>query len=293
MARLKVFLSYSHKDETFKEELDEHLSSLKRKEIIEVWNDRKIVAGTSWENDIFDNLREADLILCLLSSSFLASNFCMEKEFKIAIERHKKNEAIIIPIVIRPCDWMSDMGNIQATPKDGLAIAKWDNKDEAYMNVVNSIKTTISHILDQKEEKISLEQKGAEAEIQKVEGHINKDVLERPHKSVLTGDLNYIPNGYQIWLFKKPSTMNNFHPEDGPLQIKRNKWENNLHLGNEKLYTHQGEKFKLLLCIVTEERGRELTKYLYDQNNRQLWPGLDDMKAVKVLDTIEVTRKDN
>lgn len=35
---LKVFISYSHRDETYKETLDEHLSLLKRNEIIDTWN---------------------------------------------------------------------------------------------------------------------------------------------------------------------------------------------------------------------------------------------------------------
>jgi hypothetical protein len=53
---LKVFISYSHKDETYKETLDEHLSLLKRNEIIDTWNDRRLIAGQKWENEISENL---------------------------------------------------------------------------------------------------------------------------------------------------------------------------------------------------------------------------------------------
>lgn len=291
--KLKVFLSYSHKDEKFKEELDEHLSSLKRGNVIEVWNDRKIISGTEWKDDIFDNLKEADLIICLLSSSFLASDFCIDKEFKFALERHKKNEAVIVPVVIRPCDWTPIMGNIQGAPKDGLAVTMWKNQDEAYMNIVTSIKDTINYIIDRKEEKAELIKKSHEIEISKIQGAFDKSICERPHKSRISGDLNHLPFGYQLWIFKKPATMMTYHPEDGPLIIKNQKWENNLHIGSEQTNTHQGEKFNLLLTLVTEERGKELTKYLYDQNIRQIWPGVHEMKAVKILDTFEVIRKDN
>lgn len=292
MTKLKVFLSYSHKDETFKEELDDHLAALKRGNTIEVWNDRKIISGTEWKDGIFDNLNEADLILCLLSSSFIASDFCIDKEFKIALEKHKKEEAIIIPVVLRPCDWTPIMGNIQGTPKDALAVTKWADKDEAYMNIVSSIKDTINYILDRKEEKNELIKKSQEAEISKTIGTIDKEIIERPHKSRLSGTLNQIPSGYQVWLFKKPSTVTKFHPEDGPVLIKNHKWENNLHIGNERPNTHQGEEFKIILTLVTDERGKELTKYLYDQNIRQLWHGVQEMEEVKILDEFIVIRKD-
>jgi hypothetical protein len=59
----KVFISYSHKDELFKEDLDEHLSLMKRNGIISVWHDRKILAGSKWGTEIDDNLEQADIIL--------------------------------------------------------------------------------------------------------------------------------------------------------------------------------------------------------------------------------------
>ena len=42
---LDVFISYSHKDEEFRERLEVHLAMLKRQWIIRIWNDRRIGAG--------------------------------------------------------------------------------------------------------------------------------------------------------------------------------------------------------------------------------------------------------
>ena len=42
---LDVFISYSHKDEEFRERLEVHLAMLKRQGIIRIWNDRRIGAG--------------------------------------------------------------------------------------------------------------------------------------------------------------------------------------------------------------------------------------------------------
>lgn len=71
----KVFISYSHKDTEHLETLEEHLTVFKRSGLISIWHDRKIIAGQDWEAEIDSNLEEADLILFLISSSFIASDY--------------------------------------------------------------------------------------------------------------------------------------------------------------------------------------------------------------------------
>jgi hypothetical protein len=102
---LSVFFSYSHKDENLRDELAEHLATLNRNGEISVWHDRKIAAGSDWIKAIDDNLKTADVILLLISSSFLASDYCSEIELNQAIARHNSGESRVIPIILRPCDW--------------------------------------------------------------------------------------------------------------------------------------------------------------------------------------------
>lgn len=137
----KVFISYSHKDESYKDDLNDHLSAMKRSGLISVWHDRKIVAGVDWSKEIDSNLEHADIILLLVSSSFLASDYCYEIELKRAIEKHENGSAVIVPVIIRACDWSSaEFSRIQAVPKDGLAISSWSNGDEAWMDAIEKIK---------------------------------------------------------------------------------------------------------------------------------------------------------
>jgi len=42
---VELFYSYSHKDEELRNELENHLSILKREKVIAGWHDRKIGAG--------------------------------------------------------------------------------------------------------------------------------------------------------------------------------------------------------------------------------------------------------
>jgi hypothetical protein len=59
----KVFYSYSHKDEQYRERLETHLTILKKNKIIETWHDRRISPGSDWEEEINQNLDRADIIL--------------------------------------------------------------------------------------------------------------------------------------------------------------------------------------------------------------------------------------
>ncbi|WP_201796320.1 toll/interleukin-1 receptor domain-containing protein [Escherichia coli] len=148
---LKVFISYSHRDETYKETLDEHLSLLKRNEIIDTWNDRRLIAGQKWEDEISESLSESDVIIFLVSSSFISSDYCYGIEMKKALELHKSGNSIVVPLIIRPCDWTSaEFGSIQGLPKDAIPVSKWENEDDAWLNAVNGIKRLIGNISEKK-----------------------------------------------------------------------------------------------------------------------------------------------
>ncbi|MDO8828041.1 DnaB-like helicase C-terminal domain-containing protein [Methylophaga sp.] len=144
---VSVFCSYSHKDEELKNKLLNHLATLKRQKLIDEWNDRAIVPGKDWQREIDDKIRTADLVLLLVSSDFIGSNYCYEKELSIALERHDSNLSVVLPIILRPCDWHeTTFAKIQGLPTDGLPITKWNNEDEACLNVIEGIKKTIAEI---------------------------------------------------------------------------------------------------------------------------------------------------
>jgi hypothetical protein len=140
-----VFISYSHKDETFRNDLEEHLSMLRRKGVISVWHDRKILAGDDWKGKIDENMDKADIVLFLISPSFLASDYCYDIEVKKAIENKESGRCQIISIIIRSCDWHDcDFSMFQAVPKDGIPISTWKDKDEAWLDAINGIKKHVA-----------------------------------------------------------------------------------------------------------------------------------------------------
>lgn len=140
----KVFISYSHKDEEFKNDLVEHMSGLVRSGVISQWNDRKITSGTDWSKEVSENLQNAEIILFLISASFLNSDYCVNIEAETALDMHKSGRAQLIPIVIRPVEWAdSPLSGLQGLPKDAQPVSSWNNQDEAWVNVIQGIRKHI------------------------------------------------------------------------------------------------------------------------------------------------------
>jgi GTPase SAR1 family protein len=137
----KAFFSYSQKDRAYLDAFLSHLAPLRRNGKIQAWEDHLLKGGEEWDAAIKQNLAAADLIFLLLSPDFLNTDYIWDVEIKTAMERHERGEAIIIPIVLRSCDWKDLVfSKLNALPSKGTAISSYDDKDAAWLEVVNRIK---------------------------------------------------------------------------------------------------------------------------------------------------------
>jgi TIR domain/CHAT domain len=144
---IAVFVSYSHHDEAMREELEVHLSSLRREGKIAAWNDRAVEAGTEWDTEIKAQLEAAGVILLLVSPRFMASEYCYDLEMKRAMERHEERTARVIPIILKPVDWKkTPFSKLATLPKDAKAITTWGNQDEAFLDVVTGIRRAVESL---------------------------------------------------------------------------------------------------------------------------------------------------
>ena len=140
----EVFFSYAHQDESLRDELEKHLSLLKRSGTISSWHDRCISAGSEWAGQIDKRLESADVILLLVSSDFVASDYCYDIEMNRALELHEKGAACVIPVVLRPVDWHSaPFAKLQALPRDAKPITEWTNRDSGFQDVARGIRQTV------------------------------------------------------------------------------------------------------------------------------------------------------
>lgn len=139
-----VFFSYSHEDEELRNRLEKHLALLKRQGLIEAWHDRRILAGSDLDQAISQNLEAADIVLLLVSADFLASDYCYSREMQRAMQRHESGDAVVIPVILKPCDWHSaPFGKLLATPRDGKALTSWANLEEAFADVASHIRKRV------------------------------------------------------------------------------------------------------------------------------------------------------
>ena len=138
---LRVFLSYSHKDEYLRQQLETRLKLLQRQGVIVSWHDRLIGAGQEWKEQISRNLEQADIILLLVSADFIASDYCYDVEMGGALARHETGKAWVIPVIVRDVDWSNaPFAKLQALPRDGRAVRLWPDRDAAWRNVAEGIK---------------------------------------------------------------------------------------------------------------------------------------------------------
>ncbi|TMC19604.1 MAG: toll/interleukin-1 receptor domain-containing protein [Chloroflexi bacterium] len=143
----EVFISYSHQDKVYRNELNKHLSNLKNQNLIAAWFDGDIVPGTEWRTQILQHLESAQIILLLISADFMDSEFCYSIELKRAIERHKANEARVIPIILRATDWEgAPFADLLILPEDAKPISSLPSRDDAYASVVRGIRRVIKDL---------------------------------------------------------------------------------------------------------------------------------------------------
>jgi hypothetical protein len=145
--QINLFYSYAHNDEALRNELDKHLSILQRRGIIAEWYDRNISAGTEWVNQIDHHLNIAHIILLLISSDFLASDYCYSIEMKRALERHDLGEARVIPILIRPVDWHgAPFAKLRVLPQNAQPVTAWLNQDLAFVEIAIQIRKVANEL---------------------------------------------------------------------------------------------------------------------------------------------------
>lgn len=142
---MQAFISYSHNDKPSLDRLHVHLRNLIRDGHIETWYDRDILGGSELDAEIERELEAADLFLLMVSPDFIASDYCVEREMKRALERHHAGTARVLPIILEECDWkaMDELRQLKAVPTDGKAISVWANPNTAYLNVVQELRRII------------------------------------------------------------------------------------------------------------------------------------------------------
>lgn len=147
MEPVDLFYSYAHEDNALRDELSGHLKIMERRGVIRPWHDRCLTPGEKWDGKIHESLQAADLVLLLISSDFISSDYIWSQELDVAMKRHERGEASVIPVLLRAVDIAgAPFEKLQGLPTDFRPVTSWPNRDEAWTDVAKGIRKTVEHI---------------------------------------------------------------------------------------------------------------------------------------------------
>ena len=142
-----LFYCYAHEDEALRNQLEKHLSLLRQQRLISSWHDREIIPGAEWTKEANAHLEAASIILLLVSSDFLASDYRYSVEMQRALERQKKREVYVIPVLLRPVDSQdAPFAHLQSLPRDNTPVTSWPDQDEAFCDIAKGIRMVVEHL---------------------------------------------------------------------------------------------------------------------------------------------------
>jgi tetratricopeptide (TPR) repeat protein len=131
LSRPLIFISYSHKDEDWKDRILVHLGIAQKQELFDVWDDRRIEGGEDWFEAITNAIDAGCVGILLVSANSLTSNFILKEEVPRLIEKHGAGKLRLYPIIIKPCNWKAVewLKKMNLSPADGRPVGLTKNKD--------------------------------------------------------------------------------------------------------------------------------------------------------------------
>ena len=147
--RLRLFYSYSHRDQQHRARMEQALILLRAQDrVLKEWSDRQIGAGQSISREIEQHMESADIFAFLVSPHFIASRPCRQEWQRAAQIAAVRPLVVRVPIILAPCDWrhLDGMADIKALPHDGEPISAFLDPDEGWQQVCDGLRAVIGRV---------------------------------------------------------------------------------------------------------------------------------------------------
>ncbi len=99
----QIIIAYHCHDKTWLEKLKNSLTKLKDKVNIKYWENTKFNTQPDWYPYIDEELRQAKIVVLLISNDFLHSPFTQNTDFTILLSQANNDQTNVIPIILNPC----------------------------------------------------------------------------------------------------------------------------------------------------------------------------------------------
>jgi hypothetical protein len=141
----KIFISYSHKDVKYKEEIEVWLKGIKYLGFdFTFWSDTHIMPGAQWEDEIKTALREAGIVINVISQYYMASDFIQQTELPTLLGKAKEEGTLVLNLIARRCAFSeTKLAPFQAINdiKDPVEAQTKDGQDSIYLAMLQRIIT--------------------------------------------------------------------------------------------------------------------------------------------------------
>lgn len=135
--QVNLYISAAAADERFLKRLVEQLKPLEDAKLVRVSHAGQVRPGEDRRKTMGAMLSRAQIVLPLLSSDYTASAE-QEQELASALTRADSGEAVVIPVLARPCLWQMALRgrDLQPLPASGKPLSTSASLDDALLEVV-------------------------------------------------------------------------------------------------------------------------------------------------------------
>jgi len=134
-----VYVSYEREDDASGKRLKTVFKPIEQQIGCRIWSQQDVLPGAKWQRAMADHLRQAFLLVPLVSSDWLASNRC-QAELSAALQLQQAGQLRIVSVLLRPCMWdYSPVRSFPVLPSNGKEITRWPNQDKAWMDVQSGL----------------------------------------------------------------------------------------------------------------------------------------------------------
>ena len=141
-----VFISYSHKDAAWLAKLKAFLGPLEDRELIRVWDDTEIRAGSDWLAEISTALASARVAVFLVTQDFLNSPFIREKELPVLLQAAQDRGCLIFWIAVSSTTFEdSPLAKIQGAnaPSQPLDLLPEPQQNQVFLEIYKKMREAL------------------------------------------------------------------------------------------------------------------------------------------------------
>jgi tetratricopeptide (TPR) repeat protein len=138
-----IFVSYSHKDKSWKDRLLEHLGGLEEEGLLKIWCDQELEPGDDWFEEIREAMDAARVAVFLVSAHSLSSKFIRHQEIPQLLDRRGNEGMTFFPVIVKSCVWdeFPWLSQYQVRPFEGRPLAGFegDKRDAELAKIAKEI----------------------------------------------------------------------------------------------------------------------------------------------------------